>query len=142
MICSDRRMALEELPYYWPGIGRREAEELLNKPDCDTFLVRDSTTYRYSQCLSFKQEGHVFHCIIPDSEVGPHTLNGTEGWHKSVKEVLQGWPTTIRPLYRCRTLQELCRSVIWRCNAVGLKGLPQHLMWFLHPQYHMNAMQT
>ena len=133
MICSDRRMALEELQYYWPGIGRKEAEDLLNKPDCDTFLVRDSTTHRHCQCISFRQEGHIFHCIIPDTDTGRFTLSGTEAWHESVKQILQGWPTEIRPLYRCRTLQELCRSAIWRYSAVGLTGLPQHLMLFLHP---------
>lgn len=132
---SSQMIALYELQYYWPGISRLEAEEILKKQDGDSFLVRDSSTYHHCQCVSVKQEGRFFHCVIPYSghDVGQFVLSRPEGWHKSVREILQRWATDIRPVYRCRTLQEICRGAIWRCCSVGHVTLPEHLLLYLYP---------
>lgn len=135
MSCSSQIFALHELQYYWPGITREEAEDVLKKQDCDCYLVRDSATHRHRQCISLRQEDRFYHCVIPSSALatGQLTLNRVEGWHKCISEMLQTWPTEIRPVYRCRTLQEICRSAIWRCRSVGHVTLPGHLLLYLYP---------
>ena len=134
MSYTRQLFALNELQYYWPGVSRQEAEEILKKQDCDCFLVRDSNTYRNRQCISLRQEDRFIHSVIHNSGpgVGQLALTRVEGWDKNVREMLQKWPTELRPVYRCRTLQEICRSAIWRCRNVGNVTLPEHLLLFLH----------
>lgn len=55
---------LMKFPWYWPNLGRMEAQKVLGGRPNGSFLVRDSSTAKNQFTLSFRSSGVTLHCRI------------------------------------------------------------------------------
>jgi hypothetical protein len=55
---------LQKFPWYWPNLGRTEAQKILGGRPNGSFLVRDSSTNKNQFTVSFRSSGVTLHCRI------------------------------------------------------------------------------
>ncbi|XP_041987541.1 suppressor of cytokine signaling 5-like [Aricia agestis] len=119
--------------WYWGGITKTEAEELLAGQHDNVFLVRDSYDSRHILCVSFRCVGRTLHArlrhadglfslnnetFVPPNRISEHCAT------VDVKSQLFEMPVKLaRPLNRFAkldSLQKICRFVIRQTVSEGL----------------------